>query len=415
MALLLLAFLAGALTILSPCILPVLPFVFTGAGRPFHLRGLPLLAGMALSFTAVGVLAVVGGSWVVQAHQFGRMAALLVLGTFGLALLFPAVADRLSQPLVRLGQGLSRRSDQARSSGATAASSALLGVAIGLLWAPCAGPILGLVLTGAALQGAPASTALLLLAYAAGASTCLAIALLAGGRMANILRRSLQTTAWLRRALGGAVIISVGAIALGLEQASLARFALADTNAVEKTLLAKIPVDPRAGATSTAASPLPVLGTLPPFPKGAVWLNSPPLTRDQLWGKVVLVDIWTYSCINCVRTLPHVRAWAKKYKNHGLVVIGVHSPEFPFERDLGNVREATRKLGVTYPVVIDNDFAIWKAFNNTYWPAFYFIDTQGRIRATHFGEGAYAKSEQTIQQLLREGGFSSVPAGLVKP
>jgi thiol-disulfide isomerase/thioredoxin len=173
----------------------------------------------------------------------------------------------------------------------------------------------------------------------------LLLAFVAGGRMANILRRSLQTTAWLRRGLGGAVIVSVGAIALGLEQASLARFALADTNAVEKTLLAKIPVDPRAGATALAASPLPVLGTLPLFPKGAVWLNSPPLSRDQLWGKVVLVDIWTYSCINCVRTLPHVRAWAKKYKDHGLVVIGVHSPEFPFERDLGNVREATRKLG----------------------------------------------------------------------
>lgn len=162
-------------------------------------------------------------------------------------------------------------------------------------------------------------------------------------------------------------------------------------------------------------SPLPVLGTLLPFPKGAVWLNSPPLTRDQLWGKVVLVDIWTYSCINCVRTLPHVRAWARKYKDHGLVVIGVHAPEFPFERDLANVREATRKLGITYPVVIDNNFAIWKAFNNTYWPAFYFIDTQGRIRATRFGEGAYAQSEQTIQQLLREGGFRNVPTGLVRP
>lgn len=275
MDLLLLAFLAGELTILSPCILPVLPFVFSGTGRPFHLRGLPLLVAMALSFTAVGVLAVVGGSWVGRAHQFGRMAALLVLGTFGLALLFPAVADRLSQPLVRLGQHLSRRSDQARSSWATAVSSALLGVAIGLLWAPCAGPILGLVLTGAALQGEPASTALLLLAYVAGAGICLAIALLAGGRIAHILRRCLQTTTRLRRALGGDVIISVGAIALGLEQASLARFVLADTNAFEQTLLAQVPVVPRAGAIAIAANPLPVLGTLPPFPKGAVWLIRP--------------------------------------------------------------------------------------------------------------------------------------------
>ncbi|MCP9800575.1 cytochrome c biogenesis protein DipZ [Synechococcus sp. RedBA-s] len=415
MALLLLAFLAGALTILSPCILPVLPFVFAGAGRPFHRRGLPLLVGMALSFTAVGVMAVVGGSWVVGAHHFGRIVALLVLGAFGLALLFPAVADRLSQPLVRLGQHLSRRSDQARSSGVTAASSALLGVAIGLLWAPCAGPILGLVLTGAAIQGASASTALLLLAYALGAGTSLTLALLAGGRLAKTVRASLRATAWLRKLLGGAVIVSVGAIALGLEQASLARFALADTNALEQTLLAQVPSAPRDGVQVAAASQLPVLGTLPPFPKGAVWLNTAPLSRDQLWGKVVLVDIWTYSCINCVRTLPHVRAWARKYKDHGLVVIGVHSPEFAFERALGNVRAATRKLGVTYPVVIDNDFAIWKAFNNTYWPAFYFIDTQGRIRHTHFGEGAYAQSEQTIQQLLREGGFRNVPTGLVRP
>ncbi|MDM7935983.1 MAG: cytochrome c biogenesis protein CcdA [Cyanobium sp. CZS 48M] len=295
------------------------------------------------------------------------------------------------------------------------ASSALLGAAIGLLWAPCAGPILGLVLTGAALQGTTAHTSLLLLAYALGAGTSLALALLAGGRLATALKRSLRASAWLRRALGGAVLVSVGAIALGLEQASLARFSLADTNALEQTLLAKVPVAPATGAPVVAASQLHVLGTLPPFPKGAVWLNSAPLNRDQLWGKVVLVDIWTYSCINCVRTLPHVRAWARKYKDHGLVVIGVHSPEFAFERDLGNVREATRKLGVTYPVVIDNNFAIWKAFNNTYWPAFYFIDTQGRIRHTHFGEGAYAQSEQAIQQLLREGGFRNVPTGLVRP
>jgi thiol-disulfide isomerase/thioredoxin len=158
-----------------------------------------------------------------------------------------------------------------------------------------------------------------------------------------------------------------------------------------------------------------VLGALPLFPKGSTWLHSPPLSRDQLWGKVVLIDIWTYSCINCIRTLPHVRAWAQKYKDHGLVVIGVHTPEFAFERDLANVREASKRLGVSFPVVIDNDDAIWKAFNISFWPAFSFIDAQGRLRATHFGEGSHDRLERIIQSLLREAGSINVPGGLIQP
>ncbi|MCT0199414.1 cytochrome c biogenesis protein DipZ [Synechococcus sp. CS-1325] len=415
MVLLLLAFLAGGLTILSPCILPVLPFVFSRAGQPFLRSGLPLLAGMAISFTAVALLAVLGGSWALRANLLGRTAALVLLGCFGLALVAPRFAERFCQPLVRLGGRLALRQERRDGSGTGPAASVVLGVATGLLWAPCAGPILGLVLTGAALQGATPQTVLLLLAYALGAVTSLALVLLVGGRLALALKGAVPAAVWWRRGLGGAVLLSVGAIALGLDQASLARFALADTNALEKTLLRHGPTRPPGGSAVIAASNLPVLGTLPPFPKGAVWLHSPPLSRDQLWGKVVLIDIWTYSCINCVRTLPHVRAWAQKYRNHGLVVIGVHSPEFAFERDLANVRKASGRLGVTFPVVIDNDFTIWKAFNNTYWPAFYFIDHQGRIRASHFGEGSYAKSEQTIQQLLREAGFRNVPTGLVRP
>jgi thiol-disulfide isomerase/thioredoxin len=294
-------------------------------------------------------------------------------------------------------------------------SSALLGVAAGLLWAPCAGPILGLVFTGAAIRGANAESALLLLAYALGAGTSLALALLAGGSVAAALQRSLGVATWMRRGLGVAVLAGVGTIALGLEQSSLAGFARTDTDRLEQALLSRVQPAGKYEERIAASSSLPVLGNLPPFPRGAVWLNSPPLSRDQLWGKVVLVDIWTYSCINCVRTLPHVRAWARKYKDHGLVVIGVHSPEFAFEKDLGNVREATRKLGVTYPVVIDNDFTIWKAFKNHYWPAFYFIDGQGRIRATKVGEGEYDTSERRIQSLLREAGFRNLPTGLVQP
>jgi cytochrome c biogenesis protein CcdA/thiol-disulfide isomerase/thioredoxin len=415
LTLLLLAFVAGLLTILSPCILPVLPFVFARVGQPFARSGLPLLVAMSVTFAAVGLLAAVGGGWAVRANQAGRVAALALLAALGLAMLFPSLADRWSRPLVGLGDRLSRRSEQAEQAGSPVGSSALLGVAAGLLWAPCAGPILGLVFTGVAIRGANAESALLLLAYALGAGTSLALALQAGGRVAAALQRSRGVATWMRRGLGVAVLAAVGTIALGLEQSSLAGFARTDTDRLEQALLSRVQPAGKYRERIAASSGLPVLGNLPPFPRGAVWLNSPPLSRDQLWGKVVLVDIWTYSCINCVRTLPHVRAWARKYKDHGLVVIGVHSPEFAFEKDLGNVREATRKLGVTYPVVIDNDFTIWKAFKNHYWPAFYFIDGQGRIRATKVGEGEYDTSERRIQSLLREAGFRNVPTGLVQP
>ncbi|MGH8045401.1 MAG: thioredoxin family protein, partial [Stenotrophomonas sp.] len=156
----------------------------------------------------------------------------------------------------------------------------------------------------------------------------------------------------------------------------------------------------------SAAAALPVEGQLPGLGGAVEWLNSPPLTAEALRGKVVLVDFWTYSCINCLRTLPYVKAWAQKYRDQGLVVIGVHAPEFAFERNLGNVQRAVKDLKITYPVAIDNDFAIWRGFNNRYWPAHYFIDAEGRIRAHHFGEGNYAQSEQIIRQLLREAGHA---------
>src|SRR6202046_3173952 len=193
MLLLLLAYFGGVLTILSPCILPVLPFVFARSDQPFRRSGLPLLAGMVVTFALVASLATVGGGWAVRANQFGRIAALVLFGIFGLTLLFSSLADRLSRPLVRLGNRLSSNSD----SGASVLNSFLLGVGTGLLWAPCAGPILGLILTGAALQGGSTHTALLLLCYAAGAATSLAIALLAGGRLFAAMKRSLGFDEWI--------------------------------------------------------------------------------------------------------------------------------------------------------------------------------------------------------------------------
>ncbi|EDT01943.1 alkyl hydroperoxide reductase/ Thiol specific antioxidant/ Mal allergen [Burkholderia ambifaria IOP40-10] len=172
-----------------------------------------------------------------------------------------------------------------------------------------------------------------------------------------------------------------------------------------------------AGTTPTMPAPaaLPVEGTLPSLDGAVQWLNSPPLTAAGLRGKVVLVDFWTYSCINCLRTLPYTTAWAHKYAPYGLVVIGVHAPEFAFERDIGNVKKAVHDLGIDYPVAIDNGYAIWRAFGNEYWPAHYFIDAQGRIRHHHFGEGEYAQSERAIQSLLAEAGHPealNVPLGL---
>lgn len=424
MTLLILAYFGGILTIVSPCILPVLPFVFSRAGQSFSRSVLPMLAGMVLMFALVATLAAVGGSWVVQANQYGRWLALALVALFGATLLFPKLSERLTHPLVTLGDRLSQSAHEGDASRAGAGhgprpgASFLLGIATGLLWAPCAGPILGLVLTGAALQGASVGTTLLLVAYAAGAATSLALALLVGGRVFSAMKRSLGAGEWIRRALGGLMLAGVAAIALGLDTGVLARISTASTGGIEQKLVERLGTQRNAASNgmvrTVAAEPvtLPVEGTLPSLDGAVQWLNSAPLSAQALRGKVVLIDFWTYSCINCLRTLPYVKAWAEKYRDQGLVVIGVHAPEFAFERDIGNVKKAVKDLGVTYPVAIDNNYAIWRGFNNQYWPAHYFIDAQGRVRYHHFGEGNYAESERVIQQLLREAGAKQVADGV---
>ncbi|VWC44373.1 cytochrome c biogenesis protein DipZ [Burkholderia lata] len=455
MLLIVLAYLGGVLTILSPCILPVLPFVFARADQPFVRSGLPLLAGMALTFAVVATLAAVGGGWVAQANQAGRWVAIVLLAVFGLSLLMPRLAEHLTRPLVAAGNRLTGFA-QRDGRPAGPASSLLLGVATGLLWAPCAGPILGLVLTGAALRGASVGTTLLLVAYAAGAATSLGVALVIGGKVFAAMKRSLGAGEWIKRGIGVALLAGVGAIALGLDTGALAQLSTVTTGGLETKLVDRLggrsngaPAaaaatgnatdDTSGGAMMAAAADgaqagggamagsammraanatpaaLPVEGTLPSLDGAVQWLNSPPLTAAGLRGKVVLVDFWTYSCINCLRTLPYTTAWARKYAPYGLVVIGVHAPEFAFERDIGNVKKAVHDLGIGYPVAIDNGYSIWRAFGNEYWPAHYFIDAQGRIRHHHFGEGEYAQSERAIQSLLAEAGHPealNVPLGL---
>ena len=411
-----LAYLGGVFTILSPCILPVLPFVFARAEQPFLRSGLPLLAGMALTFAGVGTLAAIGGGAAVAANEYGRIFALVLLGFFGISLLIPALADALARPFVALGGRLSQAAESSKEQGASILPSFILGIATGLLWAPCAGPILGLLLTGAALNGANVGTSVLLLAYAAGAATSLAAALLLGGRVFAAMKKSFGAGEWVRRGLGVAVLVAVVAIGFGVDTSLLTQVSLAGTNKIEQALIDQIKPAEKNSSMKMAALPpptnsasaLPVEDVAPPLDGAVEWLNSPPLTLQELRGKVVVVDFWTYSCINCLRSLPYLTAWAEKYKDQGLVVIGVHAPEFAFERDIGNVKRATAQLGISYPVAIDNNYAIWRAFENEFWPAHYFIDAEGRIRYHHFGEGEYEQSEKVIQQLLAEAGHPVV-------
>ena len=391
MLIFLLAYLGGVLTILSPCVLPVLPFVFARSEQSFRKSGLPILIGMATTFTVLASLAAVGGAWLVEVNQYGRYAAMLLLLLLGLALIFPSWSERMMRPFVMLGGRLQQSADQQGS----LKGSLLLGVAVGFLWAPCAGPILGLVLAGAALHGANLYSALLLLTFAAGAATSLGVALLASSRVIGWMKRSFGVEEWVRRVLGVAVVGGIVIIALGWDTRFLAQLTSANTTATEQSLIANLaqPADAKPTADSDMA---------PSFAGATQWLNSPALTNEALRGKVVLVDFWTYSCINCLRTLPYLKAWDAKYRSQGLVIVGVHAPEFAFEKDIKNVEQAVRELGVTYPVVIDNEYAIWNAYQNQYWPAHYLIDAQGRIRDQHFGEGAYQETEHMIQTLLKE-------------
>jgi cytochrome c biogenesis protein CcdA len=305
MLIFLLSYLGGVLTIFSPCVLPVLPFIFARSDQSFRRSGLPILLGMAATFTLLASLAAVGGAWLIALNQYGRYAAMVLLLLMGLALVFPALSDRMMRPFVALGSRLQQRADQQTS----LKGSLLLGVAVGFLWAPCAGPILGLVLAGAALNGANLHSALLLLVFAAGAATSLALALLAGGRVFSLMKRGLGAEEWVRRGLGIAVLVGVVVIALGWDTRFLSKFTFLSTANTEQKLISQL-----AQASGTPSS---AQGRIAPPLNGATqWLNSPPLTDEMLRGKVVLVDFWTYSCINCLRTLPYLKAWDEKYRSH---------------------------------------------------------------------------------------------------
>lgn len=395
----LIAFVGGLLTVLSPCILPVVPFLFAGAQRQ-RSSVLLTLVGMALTFALISSLAVVSSEWVIQASNSGRHVALGVMALFALSLISARVGDWLARPFVWLGNRLDP--DMRKKSGPL--TSLMLGVATGLLWAPCAGPILGVILTGAMLQGANAQTSLLLLAYGAGSALSLGILIFAGRGLVNRLKPSIPFTGWLRRGAGVTVLGAAALIATGTDKTLLAGTSSEGLAGVETRVLQNVPkVLDYLVSKVRADSPTETgQGSMPSLSGAVQWLNSPALNAEDLRGKVVLVDFWTYDCINCQHTLPYVKEWEKKYAKDGLLVIGVHTPEYGYERIIENVREQVQKLGITYPVAIDNNYAIWRNFDNQYWPAHYLIDAKGQVRYSHFGEGGYQTQEQMIRQLLEE-------------
>lgn len=403
---LLIAFLGGILTVLSPCILPVVPLLFAGAD---HTRSsiLLTLGGMVLTFALVSSLAVVSSEWVIQASNTGRHVALVVMVLFALSLISARVGDWLARPFVLLGNRIDPNSRKV--SGPLA--SIMIGVATGLLWAPCAGPILGVILTSAMLQGANAGTSLLLVAYGAGSALSLGTLIFTGRGLVNRLKPSIPVTGWLRRGAGVAVLAGAAVIATGANDLLLANTSSQGVSSVEKGVLETVPkvFDYLVSKVKADSAMDNAQGAMPSLSGAVDWLNSPALTNEALKGKVVLVDFWTFDCINCKHTLPYVKDWAKKYEKDGLVVIGVHTPEYGFERIIDNVRAKVKEYGITYPVAIDNNYAIWRNFDNQYWPAHYLIDAKGQVRYTHFGEGSYDTQEQMIQQLLQEA-RASAPA-----
>ncbi len=403
---LLLAWLGGFLTILSPCILPIVPLVFSRADRSFGRETIPMLIGLASVFALVASATTASASWAVQASEVGRFAAISILIVAALGLLIPRLAQLATRPFVRIGNRLDRVS-HARGG---ILSNIVVGAAIGLLWAPCAGPILGLIIAGAALKGSSAASAELFIAFALGAATSLGLATFAGGTMLKRLRGYARADEWVRRGLGVMTLAGVFIIAAGWDRALFARGGVVETSGAEKHLIERLgssvapPENGKSLDEFVAERPTTLSdeGAAPDFKEGGPWINSPALTLASLRGKVVMVEFWTFECYNCLNALPHVKALEAKYRDRGLVVIGVHTPEFPREKVEANVREQVKSLGIVYPVVMDNGYRIWNSFSNQYWPAAYFIDRKGHIRYHHFGEGRYEEQDQVVRSLLDE-------------
>jgi cytochrome c biogenesis protein CcdA/thiol-disulfide isomerase/thioredoxin len=446
--LILFAVLAGAGTALSPCVLPVLPALLSAGSTGGRRRPLGIVLGLSLTFTVtiVFLASVVDG--VGLGSDPLRYLAVVVLILFGLALMSPEVSARMEAPLSRVARF------GPRSVGDGFGSGLLVGGALGFVYTPCAGPILAAVVSVSAASG---RTILVAIAYAAGSAAVL-LALSLGGRRLTERVRSAGRGPALQRVLGVIMILTGLVIATNLDL-TFTQFVAKDipnvnltaslecsstvtkrlheltgheqkfkpANGTETCEGSSSKIHPAAADASQAtlladAESLERLGQAPEFHETEKWFNTPggaPLTLAQLRGKVVLVDFWTYTCINCIRTLPHLEAWDAAYRKDGLVIVGVEAPEFQFEKNAGNVENAIQQFGIRYPVVQDNNMGTWNAYGNQYWPADYLIDSSGEVRYTAFGEGDYEKTETAIRALLAEAGAHvggmSHPTGVIVP
>jgi cytochrome c biogenesis protein CcdA/thiol-disulfide isomerase/thioredoxin len=415
-------FIAGAATALSPCVLPVLPVALSAGATGGRRRPLGIVSGLAISFTFATVVAVYLIAALGLPDDLLRKLAIFVLLAFGVTLMVPPLAARVETWISRFAG----RAGVAGQAGDGFWSGVAVGLSLGLLYAPCAGPILAGVITVSASQSFDAGRLAVALSYGIGSAAVLYFLMLGGRRLISPLARR---SVGLQIAMGGVMVL----VALAMLGEYDIRFqnriasdlpsflvnpseALEETTSVGTALADLRDTGHGVGSEATGEAPataadgglrLPVLGRAPEFVGNQQWFNTPgdrPLTMRSLRGRVVLVDFWTYSCINCIRTFPYLKAWDRRYRKDGLTIVGVHTPEFPFEREAGNVEDAIRGNDIRYPVAQDNDQATWNAYANQYWPAEYFIDADGNVRYVHFGEGEYEEKEQVIRELLAEAG-----------
>jgi len=391
-------FVAGIVTAISPCVLPVLPIMFAGSASGGKRRPYAIVAGLIVSFTVFLLV----GTWILDElglpQDFLRNVAIGLLFLMAALLVVPQLGELVERPLARL----SRRPSSDLGGGF------VLGLSLGLVFVPCAGPVLGAVTVVAATHKVGTETVFLTLAYALGAAIPMLLIGLGGRRAMGRFGAFRAHARSVRAALGVVIAATALAIVFNVDrrfQTALPGYTNALQSHIEGTSYAKKHLAKLTGHKETRAVDAPNLadyGPAPDFRGISQWLNSKPLTLAKLRGKVVLVDFWTYSCINCLRTLPHLNAWYKTYGPKGFVIVGVHTPEFAFEHVPSNVSRAVEQLGVHYPVPLDNDYGTWTAYSNQYWPAEYLIDKRGHIRHAHFGEGEYGKTETLIRRLLSE-------------